>query len=30
MRQAFDRALAQPGVDEATKELFATGRRLLP
>lgn len=30
LRRAFDWALAQPWVDDATKELFATGRRLLP
>ena len=30
LRRAFDWALAQPWVDESTKELFVTGRRLLP
>jgi hypothetical protein len=30
LRRAFDWALAQPWMDRATKELFATGRRLLP
>jgi len=30
LRRAFDWALAQPWVDGATKELFATGRLLLP